>query len=99
MTSAVPATRETVPVDPGAGDLDEQLLDIFFDRVPMGVAVFDLDHRLLRCNKTWAGFFTHYLGAPADYAAPGRTLEEMLPGNEQALAPLLEGVLAGRQVR
>jgi len=99
VTSAVPATRETVPVDPGAGDLDEQLLDIFFDRVPMGVAVFDLDHRLLRCNKTWAGFFTHYLGAPADYTAPGRTLEEMLPGNEEALAPLLEGVLAGRQVR
>jgi signal transduction histidine kinase len=99
VTSSAPATRDVGPVDPVGGNLDAQLLDIFFDQVPMGVAVFDLDRRLLRCNKTWAGFFTHYLGAPADYASPGRRLEELLPGNEEALAPLLQEVLAGRQVR
>ena len=100
MSWPSPLERETVRhstrVD---GDLDAQLLDIFFDQVPMGIAVFGTDLRLLRCNKTWAGFFTHYLGAPEGWVTPGKHLFELLPGQEEAVAPLLEGVLAGSVVR
>jgi signal transduction histidine kinase len=95
-----PAQRETDPHTTRMdGDLDSQLLEIFFDRVPMGIAVFDSDLRLQRCNKTWAGFFTHYLGAPAGWVAPGKGLFELLPGQEDSVAPLLEGVLAGHVMR
>ncbi|MCR6491106.1 histidine kinase [Cellulomonas sp. P24] len=100
MSWPSPLERETVRhVTRVDGDLDAQLLDIFFDQVPMGIAVFSTDLRLLRCNKTWAGFFTHYLGAPADWVSPGKHIFELLPGQEEAVAPLLEGVLAGNVVR
>ena len=95
-----PAQRETVrPTTRVDGDLDAQLLDIFFDQVPMGIAVFGTDLRLQRCNKTWAGFFTHYLGAPPGWVTPGKGLFELLPGQEESVAPLLDGVLAGNVVR
>ncbi len=98
MSWPSPAQRETVlHTTRMDGDLDSQLLEIFFDRVPMGIAVFDTDLRLQRCNKTWAGLFTHYLGAPAGWVAPGKGLFELLPGQEDSVAPLLEGVLAGRR--
>ena len=95
----LPATARTEPARPTAGSMNDQLVDIFFDRVPMGVAVFDRDARLVRCNRTWAGFFVHYLGVPADYVTPGRTLHELIPDNEEAIAPLLAAVLAGQTIR
>jgi signal transduction histidine kinase len=95
----LPATARTEPARHAAGSMNDQLVDIFFDRVPMGVAVFDRDARLVRCNRTWAGFFIHYLGVTADYVTPGRTLHELIPDNEEAIAPLLAAVLAGQTVR
>lgn len=79
--------------------LDAQLLDLFFDRVPMGVAVFDADMRLVRCNKTWVGFYEHYFGVGPEYTAPGKHLHELIPGNEENVRPLIENALAGRVVR
>ncbi len=100
MTWPVPERRETVPpVTRKDGDLDAQLLEIFFDQVPMGIAVFDTDLRLQRCNRTWAGFFTHYLGVPAESVTPGKGLFELLPGQEEVTRPLLDAVLAGQVVR
>ena len=93
----VPALIE----ETGASDLalDAQLLELLFDRVPMGIAVFDTDLRLQRCNKTWASYFEHYLGAGPEHTAPGRHITELIPGNEEALGPLVENALAGRTVR
>ncbi|AXH95483.1 PAS domain-containing sensor histidine kinase [Ornithinimicrobium avium] len=100
MTWPVPGERETVaPVTRRDGDLDAQLLEIFFDRVPMGIAVFDKDLRLQRCNRTWAGFFTHYLGVPAESVTPGKGMFELIPGQEEVTAPLLDAALAGQVVR
>jgi signal transduction histidine kinase len=109
--SAVPelpaALRSTsMPVEPvaeplpiSAASLDAQLLDLFFDRVPMGIAVFDTGMRLQRCNKTWVGFYEHYFGVGPEYTSPGRHLYELIPGNEETLRPLIENALAGRVVR
>lgn len=100
MTWPVPGERETVPpVTRRDGGIDAQLLEIFFDQVPMGIAVFGADLRLQRCNRTWAGFFTHYLGVPAESVTPGKGLFELLPGQEAVTAPLLDAVLAGQVVR
>lgn len=97
MTS-VPAEvpREVAAID---GDIDHQLLDLLFDRTPMGIAVFDSDRRLVRCNKTWAGFFTHYLGVDASYVTPGRSIYDLLPDDDGALERLVEPALRGQTVR
>lgn len=86
-------------VAPSSSPLDTQLLELFFDRVPMGVAVFDTDMRLQRCNKTWTAFYEHYLGVPAEYTAPGRHLNELIPGNEEAVQLLVDTALSGRVIR
>lgn len=79
--------------------VERQMVDLFFDRVPFGLAVFDLDGRLQRCNRTWTGFYEHYFGAGPDYTAPGRHITDLIPGNEPALEELFGAVRAGHVVR
>ncbi len=86
-------------VAPSSSPVDTQLLELFFDRVPMGIAVFDTDMRLQRCNKTWTAFYEHYLGVPAEYTAPGRHLNDLIPGNEEAVQLLADTALSGRVIR
>ena len=88
---------ETLPVtdDP----LDAQLLNLFFDRVPMGVAVFGTDKRLQRCNKTWTAFYEHYLGVPPEYTSPGAHMHDLIPGNEAEVDALFDHAFAGQMVR
>lgn len=99
MNPSVPAPREPMPTPTSDATLDDQLLSIFFGEMPMGIAVFDAEGRLRRCNSTWRGFFTHYLGVAPDYVAPGRSLVEMVPDSEQTLTPLIQRVLAGETVK
>lgn len=98
MTSmpARPVSQAVPAID---RDIDRQLLDLFFDRTPMGIAVFDRERRLVRCNKTWAGFFTHYLGFDESYVAPGRSIYDLLPDDDHALERLVEPVMRGETVR
>jgi hypothetical protein len=56
-STSMPLQPVTEPAPPSDAGLDAQLLELFFDRVPMGIAVFGTDMRLIRCNKTWAGFY------------------------------------------
>jgi signal transduction histidine kinase len=98
-STSMPTQPVIDEVPPSSSPLDAQLLELFFDRVPMGVAVFDTDMRLLRCNKTWTAFYEHYLGVPADYTAPGRHLNELIPGNEEAVRLLVDTALGGRVIR
>ena len=90
VVEPLPASREPV---------ERQMVDLFFDRVPFGLAVFDLDGRLQRCNRTWTGFYEHYFGAGPDYTAPGRNITDLIPGNETALEELFGAVRAGQVVR
>ncbi len=99
MKLPIPRHLESVPAPAATGDLDEQLLAIFFDQMPMGIAVFDAVRRLQRCSRSWAGFFVTYLAVDAAYVRPGALIEELIPGNDDALRPLVEGVLAGNVIR
>jgi PAS domain-containing protein len=99
MADDVGACRAVVPRGSAiAGDIDRQF-DLYFERTPMGIAVFDSGRRLVRRNKTSAGFFTHYLGFDETYVAPGRSIYELLPDEDHALERLVEPVLGGETVR
>lgn len=80
-------------------DSDRELLDVLFDRMPMGLAVFDRDLVLQRCNAAWAGFVGNHGAMPADEVAPGRHVFEYFPGAESELAPVFARVLAGKTRR
>ncbi len=98
-STSMPLEPVTEAVPPSDAALDTQLLELLFDRVPMGIAVFAPDLRLVRCNTTWVGFYEHYFGVGPEYVAPGKHLNELIPGNEDAVQALAENALAGRVVR
>jgi signal transduction histidine kinase len=98
-STSMPSEQVIEPVPVSDASIDAQLLELFFDRVPMGVAVFDPDMRLQRCNKTWTAFYAHYMGVPPEYTAPGRHAFELMPGNEDAITQLFEAALAGQVLR
>jgi PAS domain S-box-containing protein len=75
------------------------LLDILFDRMPMGIAILDTEFNLRRFNPTWAAFIDRYAPAGAGRAMPGMNLFDLEPGTELTLLPLLERVLNGEIVR
>lgn len=89
-----------VAYDPDPG-LSRQLnlLEILFDRMPMGIAVFDRQMRVRRYNPTWAEFIERYTRSSADQVVPGASLYELAPGSETSLQPVIERVLAGETVQ
>ena len=78
--------------------MERQMGDVF-EHVPMGVAVFDRDLRLLHCNPAWTEICARHLGVPPTSVGPGRSIVELMPDQESAVRPLLTGVLAGRVAR
>lgn len=98
-STSMPTSPELEPWPPTSAPLEAQLLDLIFDRVPFGLALFDLEGRLVRCNRTWSGYFELYFGAGPGYAAPGTPIRELIPGNDEALAELFAAVEAGNVVR
>jgi PAS domain S-box-containing protein len=93
---ALPSALHQPPLDTG---LDAELLRMFFDRAPMGIALFDRDLRLQRCNATWVGLFAHHHGVDTAHVLPGRTVYEILPDTEADLAPLVDDALRGQTVQ
>lgn len=89
-----------IAVDPDPA-LSHQLnlLHIFFERMPMGVAIFDEHLILRRCNPTWADFVTRYSRASAGRVVPGARLWELVPGGRTHLEPLVARALDGQSVR
>lgn len=98
-STSMPTEQVSEPAPVSAASVDAQLLELFFDRVPMGVAIFGTDMRLQRCNKTWTSFYEHYLGVTAEFTAPGVHAYDLMPGNEAAIDQLFGQALAGRLVR
>lgn len=74
------------------------LLEMLFDRMPMGIAVIDRDYRLVRVNPTWAAFIERYTPSQAAQVLPGTPIFDLEPGTEETLIPLFERVFAGETV-
>jgi signal transduction histidine kinase/predicted hydrocarbon binding protein len=84
--------------DPALGR-QVNLLELLFHRMPMGIAVLDLEYRIQRYNPTWKDFAEHYAPPSAAPLAPGVRYFDHLPGTEPTVMPLFERALAGETVR
>ncbi len=74
------------------------LLDLLFDRMPMGIVIFDRDLRVRRFNPTWAEYIARYTPSKAGHVLPGARFFDLAPGTESAMEPVLKKVLAGETV-
>ncbi|HEY76314.1 MAG TPA: GAF domain-containing protein [Thermoflexia bacterium] len=88
----------TFAPDPALGR-QLNLLEILFDRMPVGIAIFDRDLRLRRCNPTWAEFIDRYTPSTTRQVVPGAYFFDLAPGTEEEATPIFERVLAGETVR
>ncbi len=95
----MPTEPEVEDFAAALGTIDEQIVALAMDRVPFGLAIFDLDGRLTRCNRTWASFFEFYFGVEPGYATPGRHITDLVPENADAIEELFAAVSAGKVVR
>lgn len=75
------------------------LLELLFERMPMGVAVLDRQFRVRRFNPTWGDFAARYTPPSGAPLAPGVGYFEHLPGTEAIVLPLFERALAGEIVQ
>ncbi|MGB2894692.1 MAG: histidine kinase [Anaerolineales bacterium] len=84
--------------DPGLGRRIN-LLEMLFERMPMGIAVLDREYRLQRYNPTWKDFANRYAPPSGAPLSPGVAYFEHLPGTEPIILPMFERVLAGETVQ
>ncbi len=75
------------------------LLEMLFDRMPMGIAVIDRAYRIQRFNPTWHDYSTRYAPPEGAPLRPGIGYFDHLPGVESTVIPLFARVLAGEVVR
>lgn len=68
------------------------------DRMPMGIAVFGTDLRLIERNGTWTRFAERFSPLSADKVTPGTHLFELVPQAAEWGPALLERVRAGETV-
>ena len=50
------------------------LLEMLFEGMPMGIAIIDRDYRLVRCNPTWAAFIDRYTPSKMHQVIPGSAI-------------------------
>ena len=75
------------------------LLEILFDRMPMGIAVYDRDYRLVRFNLTWVSFHQKYTKSESKQITPGAYIFDIQPGTEEVVTPLFERVFQGETIQ
>ncbi len=90
------------PAGGEAGDALRRSLAVFqtlFDRVPLGLAVFDRGLVLQAANPIWAGYVEDYTSTSSEKVRPGAGYFELMPGTEEGQMPAVEQVLRGQTVR
>lgn len=90
--------NETRPILPGHGQ-QANLLELLFERMPMGVAILDRQYRIQRYNPTWGDFAVRYAPLTGVPLAPGVGYFDHLPGSEAFILPLFERVLTGETIQ
>jgi PAS domain S-box-containing protein len=82
--------------EPLAGD--SELLEVLFDRAPLGVAVYDPDLVLRRFNRTFAELVEKHIPADSAPLREGRSLFDYIPDSEDRLRPVAQRVLRGESL-
>ena len=76
-----------------------EIFEMFFERLPMGVAILDREFRIQRYNPTWADFSSRYAPPEGLPLTPGVNYFKHIPGSEAVVRPMYERVLNGETVR
>ncbi len=80
-------------------DISKHVIDLLFDKIPMGLAVFDTELHLVRFNPTWAGFIAQYTYSKPEKIKPGAAFFDLAPGTEEYFSEVFQRVLAGEVIR
>jgi len=75
------------------------MLEMLFERMPMGIAILDHEYHIQRYNSTWGDFSKLYAPPSGAPLTPGVNYFDHLPGSESIAIPLFERVLAGETIR
>ncbi|MDZ7844637.1 MAG: GAF domain-containing protein [Anaerolineales bacterium] len=75
------------------------LLELLFERMPMGIAILDPEYKIRRYNPTWDDFAQRYRPSGGEKLTPGINYFAHLPGTESTVKPLFDRVLAGETIR
>ncbi|MBN1317971.1 MAG: GAF domain-containing protein [Anaerolineales bacterium] len=75
------------------------LLEMLFERMPMGIAVIDSELKLHRCNPTWSAFIEKYTLSRASQVIPGVDFFDLQPDTQKVFIPLFDRVFDGETVR
>ena len=80
-------------------EISKYVIDLLFDKIPMGLAIFDNQLRLVRFNPTWANFIRKYTFTKPELIKPGERFYDLAPGTEEFFSEMFARVLAGEVVR
>jgi signal transduction histidine kinase len=84
---------------PGSDEDQHSLMEMIFDRMPMGMAVLDRDFNIQRYNPTWIEYSKKYAPPDSKPLAPGVNYYDHLPDAKPATLALFQRALAGETVR
>jgi PAS domain S-box-containing protein len=77
-------------------NLPPDVLDDFFLRIPMGVAIYNRDLTLRTFNETWESYVNSFHADTTFAPLPGMTLTELYREAADAIQPVLEQALNGQ---
>lgn len=92
-------TNPQLSKKPPVFGLQSNILELLFERMPMGVAILDRQFRIQRFNPTWGDFALRYAPMTGVTLASGIGYFEHLPGSETLILPLFERVLSGETIQ
>ncbi len=78
---------------------NQQIIETLFEKISIGLAVFDAKLRLIYGNPQWKSFIGQYTTTNPSKIKPGMTFYELVPGTEKYFQPLFERVLQGDVIR
>ncbi len=84
------------PPPPGPLPPSTAMLDIFFHKMPMAIAVLDANYELRRCNPTWTTYIARHTAIPIH---PGLPFFDMLPHTQATFEPYFQRALAGEMLQ
>lgn len=75
------------------------VLELLFERMPMGIVVLDRKFHLVRYNATWVSYFELYKPATLPRARPGIGYFDLLPETRPIFEPIYRRAISGETVR
>jgi two-component system nitrate/nitrite sensor histidine kinase NarX len=87
-----------------AADVDEVrsvLIDVLFERMPVGIAIIDRELKLAQCNTAWLHFVERYAPLSIDLAQvrPGVKLFDLFPRAKRRFSNYFDEAFGGKVVR